>query len=72
MWVEAFELLVCTAAIYVCFIGYGLLQEQLYKDRYGPNKERFDHRLVASCFTAVVKNPLFMSLTDLCICSGVV
>lgn len=41
----AMELVVCTLAIYVCFIGYGLLQEQLYKDRYGPNKEKFDHSL---------------------------
>jgi len=42
---EAAELLICTGLIYICYIGYAIIQEDVYKQRYGPEKRRFDHSL---------------------------
>jgi H+/gluconate symporter-like permease len=40
------ELLLCTASIYACFLGYALLQERIYSRRYGVNQEKFTHSLL--------------------------
>ena len=42
---EGLELAACTAAIYLCFLGYGYLHEMIYKRSYGPHKEKFTHSL---------------------------
>jgi len=42
---DAIHLTICTVSIYVCYIGYGLLHEEIYSRRYYPNNIRFDHSL---------------------------
>ena len=59
---EGVELALCAGAIYLCFLGYGLLHERLYKRRYGDEGERFTHSLflvacqsVGNCAFAAVR-----------------
>ena len=59
---EGVELAVCASAIYLCFLGYGLLHERLYKRRYGEEGEKFTHSLflvgcqsVGNCAFAAVR-----------------
>jgi len=35
----------CTAFIYVFYLGYGIIQEDLYSSRFGSTGEKFDHSL---------------------------
>lgn len=54
----ALEVILCSSAIYVCFIGYGLLQEKMYSTKYGPEGEKFDHSLFL-VFVQCIGNALF-------------
>jgi len=42
---DAGDLFAVAAAIYVCYLGYGIIQEKIYSARYGPDNRRFDHSL---------------------------
>ncbi len=42
---DALDLVLCTAAVYTCFLVYGVVQENLYASTYGPNKEKFTFSL---------------------------
>lgn len=44
-WKQAALLVACSLSIYVCFIGYGLLQERMYTNAYGEEKEKFRYSL---------------------------
>lgn len=42
---DVLDLVFCAGGIYVCYIGYGIIQERIYKTTYGPAKEKFKHSL---------------------------
>ena len=53
---DSLKLLACAASIYACFIGYGVLQERIYRRDYTyvgadgqVRHERFDHSLFLVC-----------------------
>ena len=54
---RAVTLAICTGGIYVCFLSYAVLQERIYKKRYGKEQEEFQHAsappIALQCTTVV-------------------
>jgi len=48
------DLVLCTAAIYVCYIIYGVLQEKIQKEPYGPDNKKFRYSLFLVFFQSVI------------------
>jgi UDP-galactose transporter B1 len=48
------DLVMCAGGIYICYLGYGILQEKLYKTKYGAEEEKFTHSLFLVWFQCLV------------------
>jgi UDP-galactose transporter B1 len=65
-WLTAAKLVGCALAIYATFIYYGIIQERIYKTRYGPDQERFSHTfflLLCQCAANAVFAWVYYMLT---------